>query len=55
MAQLGINLGLLILQVLNFAIVLILLYKWAYTPILNMLAKTPRGYRPRSGRRPHRG
>ncbi len=39
MAQLGINLGLLILQVLNFIIVLILLYKWAYTPILNMLAK----------------
>jgi F-type H+-transporting ATPase subunit b len=39
MAQLGINLGLLILQLLNFAIVLILLYKWAYTPILNMLAK----------------
>ncbi len=39
MAQLGINLGLLILQVLNFAIVLILLYKWAYTPILNMLEK----------------
>jgi F-type H+-transporting ATPase subunit b len=39
MAQLGINLGLFILQVLNFAIVLILLYKWAYTPILNMLAK----------------
>ena len=39
MAQLGINLGLLILQVLNFAIVLILLYKWAYTPIMNMLAK----------------
>jgi F-type H+-transporting ATPase subunit b len=39
MAQLGINLGLFILQVLNFGIVLILLYKWAYTPILNMLAK----------------
>jgi F-type H+-transporting ATPase subunit b len=39
MAQLGINLGLFILQVLNFIIVLILLYKWAYTPILNMLAK----------------
>ncbi len=39
MAQLGINLGLLILQVLNFVIVLILLYKWAYTPIMNMLAK----------------
>jgi F-type H+-transporting ATPase subunit b len=39
MAQLGINLGLFLLQVLNFVIVLILLYKWAYTPILNMLAK----------------
>jgi F-type H+-transporting ATPase subunit b len=39
MAQLGINLGLFLLQVLNFLIVLILLYKWAYTPILNMLAK----------------
>jgi F-type H+-transporting ATPase subunit b len=39
MAQLGINLGLFLLQVLNFAIVLILLYKWAYKPILNMLAR----------------
>ncbi len=34
MAQLGINLGLFLLQVLNFAIVLILLYNWAYTPDL---------------------
>jgi len=39
MAQLGINLGFLIFQVLNFCILIILLYKWAYTPILNMLAK----------------
>jgi F-type H+-transporting ATPase subunit b len=39
MAKLGINLGYLIFQILNFTIVCILLYAWAYKPILNMLAK----------------
>lgn len=37
MAALGINLGFLIFQILNFAIVAILLYKWAYTPIIKAL------------------
>ncbi|RPI31315.1 MAG: ATP synthase F0 subunit B [Chloroflexota bacterium] len=39
MEQLGINLGLFIFQVLNFSIVAILLYAWAYKPILNALEK----------------
>ena len=39
MATLGINLGYFIFQVLNFSIVLILLYAWAYKPILSMLKK----------------
>ena len=37
MAALGINLGFLIFQILNFAIVAILLYKWAYTPLITSL------------------
>jgi F-type H+-transporting ATPase subunit b len=37
MAALGINLGYLIFQILNFTVVLILLYAWAYKPIVNML------------------
>lgn len=37
MAALGINLGFFVFQVLNFSIVAILLYAWAYRPILNML------------------
>lgn len=37
MAALGINLGFLIFQVLNFTIVLVLLYAWAYKPIINAL------------------
>jgi F-type H+-transporting ATPase subunit b len=37
MAKLGINLGTLIFQILNFTIVCILLYAWAYKPILNMM------------------
>jgi F-type H+-transporting ATPase subunit b len=37
MAELGINLGFLIFQVLNFTIVAILLYKWAYQPIIKAL------------------
>jgi F-type H+-transporting ATPase subunit b len=37
MEKLGINLGYLIFQILNFTIVCILLYAWAYKPILNMM------------------
>lgn len=37
MAALGINLGFLLFQVFNFVIVLILLYAWAYQPIVNGL------------------
>jgi len=37
MAALGINLGFLVFQILNFTIVAILLYKWAYQPILKAL------------------
>jgi F-type H+-transporting ATPase subunit b len=39
MEKLGINLGYLIFQILNFTIVCILLYAWAYKPILNMMEK----------------
>jgi F-type H+-transporting ATPase subunit b len=39
MEKLGLNLGYLIFQILNFTIVCILLYAWAYKPILNMLGK----------------
>jgi len=39
MDKLGLNLGYLIFQILNFTIVCILLYAWAYKPILNMLDK----------------
>jgi F-type H+-transporting ATPase subunit b len=39
MSALGINLGLLIFQILNFTVVMILLYAWAYRPILNMLKR----------------
>jgi len=39
MEKLGINLGYLIFQILNFTIVCILLYAWAYKPMLNMLDK----------------
>lgn len=37
MGELGINLGFFLFQVFNFSIVLVLLYAWAYKPILNML------------------
>ncbi len=37
MAELGINLGFLIFQILNFSIVAILLYKWAYAPMIKAL------------------
>jgi F-type H+-transporting ATPase subunit b len=37
MAALGINLGFFIFQVLNFTLVAVLLYAWAYKPIIRML------------------
>jgi F-type H+-transporting ATPase subunit b len=37
MAKLGISLGYLLFQIFNFAILCILLYAWAYKPILKML------------------
>jgi F-type H+-transporting ATPase subunit b len=37
MEKLGINLGFFIFQVLNFTILAVLLYAWAYKPILKML------------------
>jgi len=37
MEKLGISLGTLIFQILNFTIVCILLYAWAYKPVLNMM------------------
>lgn len=42
MAAMGINLGFFIFQVLNFTIVLILLYALAYRPILNALENRKR-------------
>jgi len=39
MEALGINLGFLIFQILNFSIVMILLYAWAYKPVINGLQK----------------
>ena len=37
MDKLGINLGFFLFQVFNFAILLILLYAWAYKPIVKAL------------------
>ncbi len=37
MGKLGINLGYLLFQIFNFTIMCILLYAWAYKPILRML------------------
>ena len=37
MEKLGINLGFFIFQVLNFSVVAVLLYAWAYKPIVKML------------------
>jgi len=37
MDKLGLNLGFFLFQIFNFTILLILLYAWAYKPILNML------------------
>lgn len=39
MEALGLNLGYLLVQVLNFAIVFVVLRAWVYKPILNMLEK----------------
>jgi F-type H+-transporting ATPase subunit b len=39
MAKLGLNLGFLVFQILNFTILCILLYAWAYKPIMNMMDK----------------
>jgi len=37
--KLGLNLGYLIVQILNFGIVFLVLYEWAYKPILAMMEK----------------
>src|SRR4030066_1957902 len=37
MAKLGLNLGFLLFQIFTFAVLCILLYAWAYKPILKML------------------
>ncbi|OGN94113.1 MAG: ATP synthase F0 subunit B [Chloroflexi bacterium RBG_13_48_10] len=37
MAKLGLNLGFLLFQIFNFTVLCILLYAWAYKPILKML------------------
>jgi F-type H+-transporting ATPase subunit b len=37
MEKLGINLGFLLFQIFNFIIVVVLLYAWAYKPLLNMM------------------
>lgn len=42
MSALGINLGFFLFQVFNFIIVLILLYAWAYKPIINALEERKR-------------
>ncbi len=42
MAALGINLGFFLFQVFNFIIVMILLYAWAYKPIINALEERKR-------------
>ncbi len=38
MDKLGINLGYFLFQVINFIILIILLYAWAYKPVLRMMA-----------------
>jgi F-type H+-transporting ATPase subunit b len=37
--KLGINLGFLIVQIINFAIIFIVLYKWVYQPLTKMMEK----------------
>jgi F-type H+-transporting ATPase subunit b len=39
MAALGLNLGTLLFQIFNFLIVMVLLYAWAYRPIINGLKR----------------
>ena len=39
MEKLGLNLGFLLVQILNFGIIFIVLRAWVYKPILNMLEK----------------
>ncbi|MBX3002406.1 MAG: F0F1 ATP synthase subunit B [Anaerolineales bacterium] len=39
MEALGINLGFLLVQIFNFLLLLVLLRKWVFTPIMNMLQK----------------
>ncbi len=39
MEALGINLGYLLVQILNFGILFIVLFAWVYKPLLNMLEK----------------
>jgi F-type H+-transporting ATPase subunit b len=37
--KLGLNLGFLVVQILNFAIIMVVLAAWVYKPLLNMLQK----------------
>ena len=39
MDKLGINLGYLLVQILNFAIIFVVLRSWVYKPLLKMLAQ----------------
>lgn len=39
MEQLGLNLGYLLVQILNFAIIFVVLRVWVYKPVLNLLAE----------------
>lgn len=39
MEALGLNLGYLLVQILNFAIILVVLYAWVYQPILGLLER----------------
>lgn len=39
MAKLGLNLGFLLFQIFNFTVLVLLLYAWAYKPMLNMMEK----------------
>jgi len=37
--KLGLNLGFLIVQILNFAIIMVVLIAWVYKPLMNMLQR----------------
>ena len=39
MEKLGLNLGFLVVQILNFAIIMVVLIAWVYKPLMNMLTK----------------